>query len=83
MRYYEHQSGRRLAEDFYQKFMEAAEAAASHPKRYHFGAKNLRRVNLKRFPYHLLFREGTQKIFVVVVRHHERHPNFGLNRVAS
>jgi hypothetical protein len=44
-----------LGDDFWQKFEEACRAIDEHPERFHFDATGWRRVNLERFPYHLLF----------------------------
>jgi hypothetical protein len=83
MRYYEREGDRLLAYDFYERVLAAANAAALHPSRHHVGPRGLRRAKLKRFPYHLLFKEGAGQITVFVVRHNTRHPNFGLTRMPS
>lgn len=54
--------------------------ARANPQRFHFEARNRRRVNLKRFPYHFLFREIAGGIRITVVRHHKQHPERGLDR---
>jgi len=40
----------------------------------------LRRANLKRFPYHFLFRVVGDCVRILVVRHHRRHPEYGVER---
>lgn len=42
--------------------------------------RDLRRVNLERFPYHFLFRIVGERVRVLVVRHHKRRPSLGLRR---
>ena len=45
-----------------------------------FNAESRHRANLKRFPYHFLFKELPDGIRVMLVRHHRRHPDFGVER---
>jgi plasmid stabilization system protein ParE len=40
----------------------------------------LRRANLKRFPYHFLYRILPDRIRITAVRHHRQNPRFGLQR---
>jgi hypothetical protein len=51
-----------------------------NPRLQHFDSCGLRRANFQKFPYHLLFEVSDDTIFLVVLRHDRRHPNFGLNR---
>jgi plasmid stabilization system protein ParE len=54
---------------------------AANPRRYHFISPRHRRANLKQFPCHILYEEmldGSARI--LVVRHDQRHPSFGLKR---
>ena len=37
-----------------------------------------RRANFPSFPYHLIFRETADGARVLVLRHHHRHPDYGL-----
>ncbi|MBS0630572.1 MAG: hypothetical protein JSS11_01560 [Verrucomicrobia bacterium] len=53
---------------------------ARNPRRFHPAAPGLKRANLPNFPYHLLFREMPAGVRVLVLRHHRRHPDFGLTR---
>lgn len=36
--------------------------------------RDIRRVNLQRFPYHFLFRIVGDVVRILVVRHHNRYP---------
>lgn len=81
MRYYAKESGWQLAEDFYQEFDARVSEIAGNPKRFHFEASGLRRANLKRFPYHILYRERLHDIRILVVNHDRRHPRYGMDRV--
>ena len=51
-----------------------------NPRSYHFDSCGLRRANFRRFPYHLLFDVGEDRIFLLVLRHDRRHPDFGMRR---
>lgn len=78
--YYESESGRRLADAFYRELIRRVEEANANPERFHFTEPPLRRANLRRFPYHFLFRQMGENIRILVVRHHKRHPSFGMRR---
>jgi plasmid stabilization system protein ParE len=69
-----------LGDDFWAELTALLEKAATNPLRYRVHTEPLRRANLKRFPYHLLFRVVSEGIRVTVVRHNKRHPSFGLER---
>ena len=71
----------RLGDAFWEELMSFIEAARAKPMRFHPADRGLRRANLKRFPYHFLYRVVSGGIRIIVVRHHRRHPNYGINRV--
>lgn len=80
MRYYEDVAGFTLADDFYSEFRSAVLEVSENP---HLVSERLgayRRVNLRQFPYNFLFRELDDRIRILVVRHHARHPGFGARR---
>jgi len=78
--YYERAGHAELAQDFYRELRGFMLDAARCPRRYHFFKADLRRVNLKRFPYHFLFRVVGDCVRILVIRHHRRHPDYGLER---
>ncbi|PWU20294.1 MAG: type II toxin-antitoxin system RelE/ParE family toxin [Verrucomicrobia bacterium] len=80
MDYYEKAEHPELADDFCRELRGFMQAAAQQPGRYHFFKGDLRRVNLKRFPYHFLYRVVGDCVRILVVRHHRRHPGYGLRR---
>ncbi len=69
-----------LANEFYNELFLLIRKAAQNPGRFRIIERDLRRANLKRFPYHFLFRVVGDSIRVLVIRHHRRHPTFGLER---
>jgi plasmid stabilization system protein ParE len=79
-RYYREEGGMDLAERFYKEFTRRIAEAAVHPKRFPPLDSGLRRANLRRFPYHFLYRMQPGTITVLVLRHDKSHPDRGLKR---
>lgn len=70
----------RLGDSFWAELMALIEQAAANPLRFTVYSEPLRRANLRRFPYHFLFRVVSDGIRITVVRHNKRHPSHGLSR---
>jgi hypothetical protein len=70
----------RLGEDFKAELRRVIAVAAAKPGRFHFLKPGYHRANLKRFPYHFIYRGLPDGIRVTLVRHHRRHPDFGTER---
>jgi len=71
---------RRLAEEFKAELRHVIGVAAAKPGRFHPIKSGLHRANLKRFPYHFIYRELADGIRVTLVRHHRREPSSGMER---
>ena len=71
---------RRLGDSFWEELNKTIATAADRPERFHPVLGDLRRANLKRFPYHVLYRVLPDRIRVVAVRHHKQHPRTGMGR---
>jgi hypothetical protein len=56
MDFYQRAEHPELAEEFYHELHHFMQDAARRPYRNHFFKADLRRANLKRFPYHFLYR---------------------------
>jgi len=80
MEHYEQVATPELADDFYQELRHFIKEAAKRPESFAVRVPDIRRVNLQRFPYHFLFRIVGDCVRVLVVRHHSRHPSFGIRR---
>ncbi len=80
MDYYEDVAGPKLADEFYNELRAFFQKAADSPEAYDIRERDLRRVNLERFPYHFLFRIVGNRVRILVVRHHRRRPSLGLHR---
>ena len=80
MDYYEDAAGPQLADDFYQELLSFFHQAAESPEGYAIRERDLRRVNLQRFPYHFLYRILNDNVRILAVRHHSRRPTLGTHR---
>jgi plasmid stabilization system protein ParE len=70
----------RLCSRFWDELDSALDAIEAHPEQHHFDASGLRRANLRKFPYHVLFEKHLDVIQVLVIRHDHRNPSYGLRR---
>jgi plasmid stabilization system protein ParE len=80
MAYYEEVAATELAKEFYAELRHFMVEAAKRPESFAIRQRDIRRVNLRRFPYHFLFRIVDDTVRVLVVRHHSRHPSLGTRR---
>lgn len=80
MDYYDEVAGPQLADEFYEELRAFFQRAAGSPESYAIRERDLRRVNLERFPYHFLFRIAGDSVRILVVRHHRRRPTLGTRR---
>ena len=80
MESYERVATRELADEFYSELRYYMQQAAERPESFAIRERDLRRVNLQRFPYHFLFRIVGDVVRVLVVRHHRRRPTVGVRR---
>ena len=69
-----------LGDEFKKELQHVVALAAANPGRFHPVNSKFRRANLRRFPYHFLYREIPDGIRITLVRHHRRHPDYGLGR---
>ncbi len=70
----------KLADDFKAELRGVIAMALANPGRFHPVKPGFHRANLKRFPYHFIYREIPEGIRVTLVCHHRRHPEFGMER---
>ena len=70
-----------LEEAFWLEFIQALASISENPGRHHYDQSGYRRCNLKKYPYHILFRINKDTVVVLVVRHNRRHPKFGVKRI--
>ena len=80
MGYYERIATPVLADEFYAELRHYMKQAAEKPESFSIRKRDIRRVNLQRFPYHFLFRIVGDVVRILVVRHHHRRPTVGTRR---
>ena len=80
MEYYERTATPELADEFYAELRHFMAEALQKPESFSIRDRDIRRVNLQRFPYHFLFRIVGDIVRILVVRHHRRHPSLGVRR---
>ena len=80
MAYYERVATPELADAFYEEFRHLAEQVSQRPDSFAIRERGIRRAELRRFPYHVLFRVAGESARILVVRHHSRHPALGMRR---
>lgn len=70
----------RVFSSFWSELDAVIESIERNPRSHHYDSCGLRRANMNRFPYHLLYEVNDDTIFMVVFRHDRRHPSFGGKR---
>jgi toxin ParE1/3/4 len=79
--HYEKEAGSEIAAEFYDEFLRQAEMIGERPESFARQNARLRRSNLDRFPYHILFEIMADfTIQILVVKHDHRKPSFGTRR---
>ena len=80
LRYYEEEAGVELADRFFDELGRLVREIEQNPQKFHLINDEIRRANLERFPYHLLFKCTGEVIRVLVLRHDKQRPEFGLGQ---
>lgn len=80
MEYYEDAGGPELADEFYSERWTFLRKAVNSPESYAIRERDIRRVNLVKFPFHFLYRIVDDRVRILVVRHHTRRPSLALRR---
>jgi plasmid stabilization system protein ParE len=68
MEFYERVATSELADEFYRELRHFIQEAAEKPESFAIRERDIRRVNLRRFPYHLLFRIVGDSVRILIVR---------------
>jgi plasmid stabilization system protein ParE len=80
MDYYEEAGGPEIADEFYSELWLFLHKTVSSPEVYAIRERDIRRVNLDRFPFHFLYRIVGERVRILAVRHHRRRPSLGTHR---
>lgn len=78
---YYHDISEQLADAFWAELTASFDYARRFPLRHHFDPSGRRRSNLKRFPYHFLFRVSDSTVKITALRHNSRNPRYGSRRL--
>lgn len=81
MEYYEREAVAELAVEFYSEFRRCCDQICLRPQSFPVIESGVRRLNLHRFPFHILLEvldEGVVEIFAV--KHDRRDPDLGTDR---
>ena len=81
MEYYEREAVPELAVEFYAEFRRCSDQLSLRPESFPITESGLRRMNLHRFPFHILFEVLNETVVeIFVVKHDHRDPAFGTDR---
>jgi plasmid stabilization system protein ParE len=80
MDYYEDAGGPEIADEFYSELWSFLRKAINSPEGYAIRERDIRRVNLDRFPFHFLYRIVGERVRILAVRHHRRRPSLRTHR---
>ncbi|MFN6963447.1 MAG: type II toxin-antitoxin system RelE/ParE family toxin [Pyrinomonadaceae bacterium] len=81
MEYYVRETDLRIATDFYKEFRRCIRVISQSPQAYPVLRNDVRRMNLRRFSYHIMYQIIDQEsVKVLVVKHNRRNPEFGSER---
>ena len=69
-----------LGLEFLDEIDRAVTLIASAPEQYILVRGNIRRFSIKRFPYAIYYRILPGVLRVLVIKHHSRHPDLGMDR---
>jgi plasmid stabilization system protein ParE len=70
----------KLADDFKTDLRRVIAMVGTNPNRFHTVKPGFHRADLKRFPYHFIYRQTPDGIRVTRVRHHRQHPEGRMER---
>ena len=80
MGYYKDAGGPEIADEFYSELWSFLRKAVNSPEGYAIRERDIRRVNLDRFPFHFLYRIVDERVRILAVRHDRRRPSLGTHR---
>jgi hypothetical protein len=83
MEFYFLEANEAVAHEFWVELSEHLIKIRKHPAQFHFDSSGLRRSNLKKFPYHVLFINFADRVRVQVIRHDSRRSAYGIRRKRS
>ncbi len=79
--HYENEAGTKLADEFYEELQAKVNIVRENPTFFPRYRGDIRRANLKRFPYHFLYEIRITSVWIFVLRHNKRNPSYGMKRL--
>ena len=79
--HYENESGAKLADEFNEELQIRVNTVRENPTFFPRYRGEIRRANLKRFPYHFLYEVHMTTVWIFVLRHNKRNPSYGMRRL--
>lgn len=70
-----------LGDQFYNEFLFTVDLLNRTPFGWRKVGKNTRRINVKRFPYLILYVVDNNDIFITCIAHQHRNPRYLINRL--
>ena len=70
-----------LGEQFYNAFLSSADYISIAPDAWRKVGSNTRRINIKRFPYLILYVLDGNDILITCIAHQHRNPTYYANRI--
>jgi len=71
-----------LGDELRSEVYAAIDRILANPRQFAVVERDIRRCFVRRFPYSILFRLVDEDVVrVLAIRHHRRHPRFGLGRL--
>lgn len=79
--YYESEAGIKVANEFFDQFQTQVITVGENPAFFPRYRGDIRRANLKHFPYHFLYEIHITSVWIFVLRHDKRNPSYGMGRL--
>lgn len=79
--HYQNESGAKLADEFNEELQIRVNSVRENPTFFPRYRGDIRRANLKRFPYHFLYEVRITSVWIFVLRHNKRNPSYGMKRL--
>ena len=78
--YYDMQSPG-LGQRFFNEVLETIELISLYPQLWAVKSKNTRRAILRKYPFNLIYSQMSDKIIILAVAHHNREPEYWIDRI--
>jgi toxin ParE2 len=70
-----------LGDNFYDEFMDVCSIFSIYPSTWRKIGEHTHRINLKRFPYLVLYAIDAHEILITCIAHHHREPAYYIERI--